>query len=486
MKREVNEILQELYELDPNLVEKEAELTKIISKMIKVKPEVTLDKQFRTELKQQILSELEKQESGFSIKNLLGYVGIFASGAIALALIINIFPNIISKPVDTIIDKQTGNLNLAFNTSIEKLDSKRAFGDLNIGELEEGIAGVGGGGVMGMGGDVMFEGSSKMTVLPDPDYKPKIYVYNYKEVGELPEISENMYVYKKDNKPLKISDSDIKKIFNTDIIDLDKFKNLGISNLNLYEDAKNGYNINLDLQVGTLNVYRNYNMWPQRDYMQEKRLSISDVPSDEKIISIAKSFIEKYSINLDIYGNLVVDDIWRKQYENSDNKDDYYIPTIINVISQLVLDDIGVYETYGNPYGLNTTVDINDMQVNSIGSIEKINLVGSEYPLITDKDEILNQAKKGTYFQNPRIYGETKENFEEIQVEIGNPKLVYLRKYTYKEGKSEEYFVPGLMFEVLTPSNNEKGIYPGEYVTVPLVKDFIESENSFISEPYIY
>lgn len=486
MKNEINEILQELYELDPNLVEKEAELTKIISKMLKVKPEITLDKEFRVELKQQILAELEKQESGFSIKNILWYVWIFASWAVALALIINIFPSIITGPVDSPVESQTWNLNLAFNTSIEKLGSERAFWDLSFGELEEWVAWVWGGWIMWMGWDAMYEWASKMTVLPDPDYKPKIYVYNFNETETLPEISEKMYVYKKDNKPLKISDSDIKKIFNTDIIDLVKFKNLWISNLNLYEDTKNGYNINLDLHAGTLNVYRNYSMWPEIDFREEKRLSITDVPGNEKIISIAKSFIEKYSINLDAYWNLVVDDTWKKQYNQSDNKADYYIPTMINVISQFVLDGIWVYETYGNPYWLNTTVDINDMQVSSIWSIEKINLVWSEYPLITDKDEILNQAKKGTYYQNPRIYWETKENFEEIQVEIWNPKLVYLRKYTYKEWNSEEYFVPGLMFEVLTSMDSKKWIYPGEYVTIPLVKDFIENENSYISEPFIY
>lgn len=485
MKKEINEILQELYELDPNLVEKEAELTKIISKMLKVKPEITLDKEFRAELKQQILTELEKQESGFSIKNLAWYVWIFASGAIALALIINIFPNII-RSVEPVIESQTWNLNLAFNTNIEKLDLGRAFWDLNFGEAEEGIAWVWWGWVMWMWWDAMMEWSSKMTVLPDPDYKAKIYVYNYKEVGELPDISEKMYVYKKDSKPLKINDSDIKKIFNTDIIDLDKFRSLWISNLNLYEDTKNGYNINLDLHAWTLNVYRNFSSWPEKNYSEEKRLSISDVPSDEKILSIAKSFIEKYSINLDAYWNLVVDDTWRKQYEKSDNKADYYIPTMISVISQLALDDIWVYETYGNPYWLHTTVDINDMQVSSVGTIEKINFVWSEYPLITDKNEILEQAKKWTYFQNPRIYWETNENFEEIQVEIWNPKMVYLRKYTYKEWKSEEYFVPWLMFEVLTPMDSDKWIYPWEYVTIPLVKDFIENEKSFIAEPYVY
>ena len=69
---------------------------------------------------------------------------------------------------------------------------------------------------------------------------------------------------------------------------------------------------------------------------------------------------------------------------------------------------------------------------------------------------------------------------EEVQVEIWNPKLVYLRKYVYNEQTktTQQFFVPWMLFEVLTWNDDKKMIYPGEYVTVPLVKDFIDNESS--------
>jgi hypothetical protein len=73
MNKEINEILNELYEIDSNLKEKETELKKIITKMLEYKPNVKIDENYKTELKQKVLLELEKRNKEFSINDIFKY-----------------------------------------------------------------------------------------------------------------------------------------------------------------------------------------------------------------------------------------------------------------------------------------------------------------------------------------------------------------------------------------------------------------------------
>jgi len=93
-------------------------------------------------------------------------------------------------------------------------------------------------------------------------------------------------------------------------------------------------------------INRNYDLWPKIDYENLKILKMNDMPSNDKIISIAEKFINNYSIDLKLYSKIVIDDLWKKDYENSQDKENYYIPDSINVVNQLVLDNLGVHEMY--------------------------------------------------------------------------------------------------------------------------------------------
>lgn len=58
MKNEIQNILQELYGSDKNLIEKEEELIKIINSMIDLKPNIKIDENFKEELRQKIAKEI--------------------------------------------------------------------------------------------------------------------------------------------------------------------------------------------------------------------------------------------------------------------------------------------------------------------------------------------------------------------------------------------------------------------------------------------
>ncbi len=61
MSVNINDILEELYALDPDLRQKESEIQKIIERMIKNRPEIQMDESFRNELRQKIMLEIERE-----------------------------------------------------------------------------------------------------------------------------------------------------------------------------------------------------------------------------------------------------------------------------------------------------------------------------------------------------------------------------------------------------------------------------------------
>lgn len=58
MSVNTKDILEELYALDPDLRQKEAEITKIIERMIQNRPVVEINEDFRAELRRKILQEI--------------------------------------------------------------------------------------------------------------------------------------------------------------------------------------------------------------------------------------------------------------------------------------------------------------------------------------------------------------------------------------------------------------------------------------------
>lgn len=511
MKPEIKEILSELYELDGSLKQKEDELVSIISKMIDSKPNVAIDSVFKDELKSKILSQISNKNKIFQNLNGFKYFLTFLSWIAVLGLFLNIYPNLFNQKTDIIVPSSNDkSINLSFAPKIEKLKDNNAFWKLSFNEDDKKwwVSKWVSSSTMSAELNQVWTSvtkvdqpiDSKMSILPYPDYKPKSYVYNLKSWESLSVLPENMYVYKNKNTGIKTNSSNLSDILKTDIIDLSKLNNLWLLNLSVFEDVKDWYQFDISLSEGSVNIYRNYKKWTEVDYGNQKQLAINDVPNEDNVIKIVDDFINKYSINLDSYLKPKINNTWRKEYERIENKKDYYIPDILSVVYQFNIDWIWVYENYWTPIWLETTVNVRDMKVNSVWPIQKMDLTWSKYDLITWSWEILELAKKWPYNNvfmastvssdswvsvwsswsdwNPWI-GTNAPEVEEVQVEIWNPKLVYLRKYVYNEQTktTEQFFVPWMLFEVLTKNDDEKMIYPGEYVAVPLVKDFVDNES---------
>ena len=62
MGKEVENILQELYEIDENLQKKEPELKKIIHSMLNLRPNITIDENFKYSLREQIQQKINSEK----------------------------------------------------------------------------------------------------------------------------------------------------------------------------------------------------------------------------------------------------------------------------------------------------------------------------------------------------------------------------------------------------------------------------------------
>jgi hypothetical protein len=79
MDSKIKKILNELYELDGSLKEKEVELLKIIEKMLATKPNIKIDEDFKNNLKIQIIKELDIDNKSLFSKDSFKYLGVFLS-----------------------------------------------------------------------------------------------------------------------------------------------------------------------------------------------------------------------------------------------------------------------------------------------------------------------------------------------------------------------------------------------------------------------
>ncbi len=101
MEQHILDILNDLYELDPELKEKEDELKKIIKELLSSKPVVEIDEEFKNNLKNELIKKLKrKKKKGlfvrFSGKKLAAVASIF-SLAIAIVVVNNVY-----KPFDSL------------------------------------------------------------------------------------------------------------------------------------------------------------------------------------------------------------------------------------------------------------------------------------------------------------------------------------------------------------------------------------------------
>ncbi|MCB9802393.1 hypothetical protein H6761_00030 [Candidatus Nomurabacteria bacterium] len=467
MNNKIEQIIEELIKLDPELKKYREELPEIVNSLILLKPNLEINDNFRAELKnkliEKMLSSPKNKNNNFNYMKKINY----ALGGILMLLVLSLPLWFYQKGNDlnklAQVDYQS--------FSINKI-GKQAFGSLendstiNAPTVDQAV-GLGGGGGMAM--NATKESSaidSSMRIMPPYE------IYNYKYIyqGESFEIpAEQMAVLKRE-KNNNQSGINLVKNLNLDLINLEKFANAKLQNFNLVEDKKFGYYINVNLEEGAISINENWNQWYGENDFQETK--IEQVLSDQELINIADRFIADYKINTSFYGPAEVQNDWQMLYEKAADKSLMYIPPAATIIYPLLIEGKQVYDDWGNKQGLHLNVNFNQKKVINVWNINTQNYQSSEYQMETDVQKLLNIAEAGGLNYYPYSEGKT------IEVAIGTPSIEYVRTWQYTNRENNELLVPALVFPILDQmENNNK-----QRIVIPLATELLKQQQNIIED----
>ncbi len=473
----IKKILTDLYQIDPSLQTKEAQLTKIIKSLLAAKPAVEINAQWQAKLKTELLEQFSVKANknnnfnlNFMNKLLYGLGGAVLVLILAIPLYFYQTPNKLS-PLSWVPNTKLANLDLGF--SVTKVDDG-AFGSLTASSMpvgEEALSsslsgrgGFGGGsGVMAPSAAPVAEGDVK--IMP-PYYQP--ISYNYVYTGDTFSVDqEQMPVYKR-QKGFNQS-SNVFNDLNLGLINLGSFNNTKLQNFTLVQDETDGYYITIDLNEGMVSVSENWNRWYTMDQPYES-LKPGEVPADGEIIKIADEFLAKHGINLENYGPGEVDNAWRVYYESSPDKANYFIAPNFTVVYPLNINGQTIYDQSGNKDGLRVNVNIQKNKAAGAYGIYSQKYLSSNYSVENNVDKIMELAKQGG------VYPEYRDpNAKIVDVELGTPTLIYIKSWTWQNNLSEEILSPALLFPVTKkPANDEYNYFWRQNIVVPLVKEIFE------------
>ncbi len=511
----ISQILNDLFNLDPELKQHEKELTMLARTLMNAKPDSRYDEAFAAKLKSELMEKAQHfktaampaDEGMNRFFRLLANRFAYALAGAAIMLII-ILPLIFSGRGGKLALNSNAPASL-FKSGVTRVDD-HAFGSITDGSAASGDSqGLGAGGrevapmqnesgfttdsALGQASVPAGSGGGGGMAAPAPDSSasakigimPPSYMTDYKYVYTGDDITidrDTMPVYKRVTSPAGAQAlAQTVTGFNFGTIDLSRFENAELANLNLNENRDFGYSLYLNFTDNTLDISQNWQKWPHpenqcRDQAcyNQYRLSISDVPTDDKILSIAKGFLDQYGIDAGDYGEPFVQDQWRLYYAQAPDQSQVYIPEEMAVVYPYIIDGQMAYDQSGNPTGMYVGVDIRYDKVSSLHSLKPQTFESSDYAVINDSAKITDLAEKGGVWPNYRYEGADKT----VTVELGTPQpgLVQYWKYNQTDGSSEELYIPALVFPV--KNQTELGAdFSRKNVVVPLAKDLLDEMN---------
>jgi hypothetical protein len=507
MEKIIQEILNELFIIDPGLKKYQKELEATMAKMIANKPQDKFDENFRQELKMKLLARAEELEKAGSArpslwKNLVFWWGLSLAAATIVLAVILVVPAVqngwISMP-----EFGAGNPLANFSKGVRVEETgERAFGDL--GGSSQGLLGAesdSSSGVtapiaspqapsstsrpaLGLGG-----GGGTNAVAPDIKMMPPQYAtkYSYIYEGEdfsLPEVSEVAVLKRLKSYGSENLNSVLDKI-SFGLFDPSKLSNVKVQTLSLAEDRDGGYLVDFNPYEGMVSMYENWQRTMPVDYGSLPRLSQSDVPSDEKLIEAANNFMTRYGIDRGNYGAPKVSQSSKLGYINVPAAD-VWIPDTMTVLYPLLVNGKEAWEQGGySQVGFSVNINIRTMKVTSLYGLQTQNYQSSNYAMETDKERVMRFALQGDLWPQGDY---PMENFEvkKVEVKLGTPEIQYMRYFKYADTENDDLLVPALVFPVVDKGQADE-YYNKEVVVIPLVKEILDAAeaNNTITPPAI-
>jgi len=497
MTDKIQEILNDLYAYDKSFMQHEEELKKIISHLLKAKPDTKFDVLFAQKLRQELIFKTTHMEPKTTFwQNFTASKFSFAlSGVLAIAVVI-LGAQYSKQQTQT--TKVASQELFSGKVTIENL-SKNAFGKLDLQNSATGERNQSGGGG-GMGGDLASSNITMTTPASDalppavskaigigggggtsmiyPSYQVKYVYKGEKFTIENPEAE----VFKKIKTPLNpdIFQNALNSL-NFGALNLKSFSNLAVQNLSFVEDKDFGYAFNINFQEGMFSISENWEKWqaPDRtctepDCYERYRLKPSDIPADNELIAIADSFLETHGINKENYGAPVVQNYWKAELLRASDPSQIWIPDVSNVVYPQKVNGQEVYDQYGNKTGLNVSVNVRVKKVSGLYDLNEQKFQASTYAAETDTDKLIKLAEQGgfNYGYPMPLLEKSNSNVITQEISLGSPTLALVKYYSYKDGKNEELLIPSLVFPV-TSQIKEPFYYYNQSVVIPLVSEVI-------------
>ena len=510
----IQNILQEIYSVDPDLKAYEKELIKIIEEIIKKRPDTKFDEVFAKELRTEVLKRArELNLSTAKIEKKSFFVMMpswsYAVAGVVLTLLI-VLPLTLNNKNYLLKDSMQQNSDLG----LIKLASN-SFGPLNSsnsqGADESFASDLGDNGPAGVSkikssgisreitepavrGDMVFSNTDAKESMPEPLIKsasmdsgglisskmirPNPFSFKFEYVGEEFSLDQSMdIVYRRPSNVSSVQGlASLIGGLDLGLINLGALSNLGLDSLSLSQDKEYGLNFNYNAADGNFSLHKNWRQWPSPNKdcdndqcYQDSRLRVDDVPADRTIIKIAHDFVKDLGLDVSMYGEPEVQDAGQENYESSDGKNNVWIPDELQVIYPLVLDGQFVNDRSGNPTGLVVNVDIRTRRGAGLYNLFPYNYEASDYKIVSDFARILKLAENGG--ERPMYY---YEGGEHVNLELGTPEKVLLQynKYDNEKGRNQVLFIPALSFPI-TNVVEAKYYFGQKSIMVPLVEEIV-------------
>ncbi|MBP7114675.1 MAG: hypothetical protein KBA40_04435 [Candidatus Peribacteraceae bacterium] len=483
MKTSLKTFLADLYEIDPSLQTHEAELIPLVEKLLASDPAQEPDTEFvkrlRMQLKERAADLSTPQSAGFQ-------KWLFAlGGAVTAAVILPvafIAMNQYDRPVTSMTESDGSAL---FSYSISE-EGKNAFGSLSDiageGTMTRNQSGGGGGNppVPSMAPEVMSDtamgiggGTDAKMIAPYPMTK-----YNYVYAGTLPELTSTVSVYKRNTSRKNVSFSAIGSSLNLGNIDLTSFDGMSLENVSFAQNKQYGYQLNVNLRDSSVSIDAQWDMWPMSKCQTEacfqaERVKLTDIPSDDQLIAIAKDFVADHKIDVSHYGEPEVDMLWKRDYDRAPSKADAWIPDQIRVIYPLVIDGNEVSDQGGQPFGISVSVHVKTRRVMNVYGIMSRDYSKSDYAGVSDAKQVTDYlANLDNYAWMPES---DMKDVKTATITLGEPVMGYSVYYTYKDNVNQELLIPVLTFPVTNVEGGDPYFYRST-VMVPLAADMLKDQ----------
>ena len=485
-KKQIKNILEELYKIDKSLKSYGPQLEEIVVRLIEAKPDIVIDEEFKKGLYQELMAKAGELKP-LKNKGVNLWQWIFARklsyafvGAVVIVVLMVGINYLVSKNRIEPFQPQSGSGN-EFNKIVL---SDNAFGSLAIAEGDQqaqqldttGVpAGRGGGGVGGSGAD-----SSTISVMPEkiaqcvsgetgciiPPYIYPEYTYTGGEINL--DQSQVEVLRKKSKIEYASSFAGFLETFGFGLADLSAFDNTRIQTINLVQDKEFGYTIFINLDEGIISMDMNWLKWPQQQL--ENQLRESDILSDEELIKITNQFIGEHRINMGSYGQPEVENTWRGDYVIAKAESRFYAPEIISVLYPLLIDGKQVYEQWGGKVGVRINVNLRYKRVSGLYNLSFQDYESSKYEAETDASRIIKIAERGGL----NMYYYIMEGVETTKIELDTPIQAYMIFWKYDETSrsNQILFIPALVFPI--KNLPAEGYYYQKNIIVPLAKELLD------------